>query len=102
MSLVSIRLPDEIEVQLAREAARAQRPKSEIARDAIVDYLERAERERFLEDIARAARERGHAEALGVAAEALVTDNEALAVSELPGVQEPKPRYGARKRKARR
>ena len=75
MSLVSIRLPDEIE---------------------------RVERERFLEDIARAARQRGRTEALGVAAEALVTDNEALAVSKLPGVQEPKPRYGARKRKVRR
>ena len=96
MSLVSIRLPDDLEAQLAREAARAQRPKSEIARDAIADYLERIERERFLSEIARAARERGHAEALAVASEALHTDNEALAASE-QAVHEPKPRYRARK-----
>jgi predicted transcriptional regulator len=56
MSLVSIRLPDDVEARLAHEAERAQRPKSEIARDAIVDYLERVERERFLAEIARAAR----------------------------------------------
>lgn len=101
MSLVSIRLPDDLEELLTREAARTQRPKSEIARDAIVDYLERMERERFLGEIARAARERGHAEALAVATEALVTDNEALAASE-HSVQEPKAPYRARKRKTRR
>jgi predicted transcriptional regulator len=103
MSLVSIRLPEDIEARLAREAARTQRPKSEIARDAIVDYLARMERERFLDDIARAARERDHGEALAVAAEALVTDNEALDASERPAVQDPKPRYGGtRRRKTRR
>ncbi len=62
MALVSIRLPDD---------------------------LERIERERFLGEIARAARERGHTEALAVAAEALLTDNEALTASEHT-VQEPK------------
>jgi predicted DNA-binding protein len=101
MPLVSIRLPADLEELLAREAARTQRPKSEIARDAIVDYLERIARERFLAEIARAASERGHTEALAVAAEALVTDNEALAASE-PAVREPKTPYRARKRKTRR
>jgi predicted transcriptional regulator len=100
MSLVSIRLPDDLEKLLTREAARTQRPKSEIARDAIVDYLERMERERFLGEIARAARERGHPEALAIAAEALTTDNEALAASE-HAVQEPRPPYRTRKRKTR-
>jgi predicted DNA-binding protein len=98
MSLVSIRLPDEVEALLAREAARTQRPKSEIARDAIVDYLERIERERFLAEIARAARDRGDADALAVANEALPTDNEALTIGEHT-VQEPKTRYRSRKRK---
>jgi predicted transcriptional regulator len=51
MPLVSIRLPDE--AQLSREAARLERPKSELARDAIIAYLVRIERERFLNEIAR-------------------------------------------------
>ena len=101
MSLVSIRLPDDVEMRLTREAARAQRPKSEIARDAIVEYLGRVERERYLAEIARAARDRGDAEALGIAAEALPTDNEALALSE-QRVGEPKTPYHTRKRKPRR
>jgi predicted transcriptional regulator len=106
MSLVSIRLPDDVEARLAHEAERARRPKSEIARDAIVDYLERVERERFLAEIARAARARGDDEALDVAYEALVTDNEALQIVE--GVREPgrayrapKPRRPARKKAKR-
>jgi predicted transcriptional regulator len=70
MSLVSIRLPDDLEARLAREAERAQRPKSEIARDAIADYLERLDRERFLSETARAARSRGDGEALEAANEA--------------------------------
>jgi predicted transcriptional regulator len=101
MSLVSIRLPEDVETRLAHEAARTQRPKSEIARDAIVEYLGRIERERFLAEIARAARARGDTEALGVAAEALQTDNEALALSE-QRVDEPKTPYRTRKRKTRR
>jgi len=101
MPLVSIRLPDDVEAQLSREAARLERPKSELARDAIIDYLARLERERFLGEIARAARARGDDEALATANEALLTDNEALAMSE--GVQERKSSYRvARKRKPRR
>ena len=95
MSLVSIRLPDDVEARLTHEAERAQRPKSEIARDAIVDYLERVERERFLTEIARAARARGDDEALEAAHEALPIDNEALQIVE--GVREPVRAYRARK-----
>jgi|SRR5687768_11287309 predicted transcriptional regulator len=97
MPLVSIRLPDDVEARLTREAEQARRPKSEIARDAIVDYLERVERERFLAEIARAARARGDDEALEAAREALPTDNEALQIVE--GVREPVPAYRARKRR---
>ena len=101
MPLVSIRLPDDVEARLAREASRLERPKSELARDAIVDYLERIERERFLGEIARAARARGDDEALAAANEALATDNEALAMGE--GVRERKASYRTtRKRKPRR
>jgi predicted transcriptional regulator len=101
MSLVSIRLPDDVEAQLASEATRTQRPKSEIARDAIIDYLARTERERFLAEIARAARDRGANEALATAAEALPADNEALARSESV-VHEPSPRYGTHTKSKRR
>ena len=100
MSLVSIRLPDELEAELSLEAARSQRPKSEIARDAISDYLQRIARERFLAEIARAARERGNAEALETASEALSTDNEALAASE-PAVHDPKKRYRTTRQRSR-
>jgi predicted transcriptional regulator len=102
MSLVSIRLPDEIEASLAREAERTQRPKSEIARDAIVEYLRRSERERFLTEIARAARSRDGEDALAVAEEARPFDNEALAVVEGPGVRERKAAYKVGKRKTGR
>ncbi len=104
MSLVSIRLPEAVEAQLIREAARTRRPKSEIARDAIIDYLERTQRERFLDAIARAAGDRGHAEALAAAEEALSIDNEALALGEAAQVQEPDApsRVHASKKKRRR
>jgi predicted transcriptional regulator len=93
MSLVSIRLPDDIEARLAREAERTQRPKSEIARDAIVDYLQRLERDRFLADIARAARARGVRDTLDALEGALPLDNEALDLGE--GVREPTTKYRA-------
>ncbi len=51
----------------------------------------RLERERFLGEIARAARARGDDEALATASEGLRTDNEALAMGE--GVQERKSSY---------
>jgi predicted transcriptional regulator len=101
MSIVSLRLPEDVEARLSREAERTQRPKSEIARDAIVDYLQRADRERFLAEIARAARARGRDEALDMAEEALPTDNEALQTAE--DVWEPRRTYRApRTRPARR
>jgi predicted DNA-binding protein len=93
MSLVSIRLPDEVEARLSGEAERAGRSKSEVAREAIVDYLERLERARFLEQIARASRARGDRGALDVAAEALPLDNESLRIREAGGVAESAGRY---------
>jgi predicted transcriptional regulator len=103
MSIVSIRLPDDIERSLNREAERTQRAKSEIARDAIADYLKRQERERFLADIARAARARGDLEALDLANEALPLDNEAMELTErFSGVNEPRTKYARAKRKAPR
>ncbi len=100
MSNVSIRLPDDVERRLAEEAQRTQRGKSEIARVAIIDYLERQERERFLADIARAARARGQEEALALAEEALLLDNEAFQATEGSlQVHEPKAKYRMRRKK---
>jgi predicted transcriptional regulator len=100
MSIVSIRLPEDIEVSLTREAERTQRPKSEIARDAIADYLKRQERDRFLAEIARAARARGDAEAIDLADEALPFDNEVLEETERSiGVSEPRAKYKTRRKK---
>jgi predicted transcriptional regulator len=52
MSTISIRLPDEIERQLDDEAARSHKSKSEIAREAIADYVVRAEKKRFMAELA--------------------------------------------------
>ncbi|HET6628662.1 MAG TPA: ribbon-helix-helix protein, CopG family [Woeseiaceae bacterium] len=102
MSLVSIRLPKDVQTRLAQEAERVRRPKSEIAREAIVDYLARMERERFLGEIARAARSRGDEEVLSAADEALSLDNEALAIAEGSGVREPSASYHRRKKKKKK
>ena len=99
MPLVSIRLPDDVEAWLAREAVRLDRTKSELARDAIVDYLERIERGRFLSEIARAARARGEDEALATADDSLITDNEALLLGEGLGVRERKASYRTRRKR---
>jgi predicted transcriptional regulator len=91
MSLISIRLPGALDAELTRAAEASQRPKSELAREAIVEYLARRERERFLGAIARAARAGGN-EGLAVAEEALPLDNEALDLAER-GVRERAARY---------
>ncbi|GIK35053.1 MAG: hypothetical protein BroJett010_16120 [Gammaproteobacteria bacterium] len=95
MSLISIRLPEELDAQLNREAETSQRPKSEVARQAIVEYLARRERDRFLGAIARAARAaRSEGEdPLAIAEEALPLDNEALALAEQPRAREKRARY---------
>src|SRR3979490_2895891 len=76
MAIVSIRLPDDVVLSLNREAERTRRAKSEIARDAIAQYLKRQERDRFLAEIARAARAGSESEALDLADEALPLDND--------------------------
>jgi predicted transcriptional regulator len=98
MSLISIRLPDGLEAQLAREAERAQRPRSELVREAIAEYLARQERERFRREIARAAAAPGE-DAVAVAEEALPLDNEALALV-ARAIREPAPRYRRPRRRS--
>ncbi len=52
MSTISIRLPDDIERQLDSEAARTHKSRSEVAREAIADYVVRAEKKRFMTELA--------------------------------------------------
>lgn len=56
MPALSLRLPDDLDHRLAEEAEREGRPRSEIARQAIVDYLARRERERFMAELVAEAR----------------------------------------------
>lgn len=83
MPVISLRLPDDLEERLAREAERANAARSEIARRAVAEYLERQERERILSEMAAAARAlaadpEARAEALQIAADFLPLENEAL------------------------
>jgi len=85
MSLISLRLPDELDELLNREARTSKRAKSEIARTAIADYLQRQERERFMADYVRTAMREGREDLVALAEEALPLDNEALALTESGG-----------------
>ncbi len=98
MGSVNVRLDEELERQLAREAERDERTRSELAREAIEAFLAQRQRRRFLDEIARAARERWPSEAVAAAEESLITDNEALALEE-KRVALPRPRYRGRRGK---
>jgi len=96
MATLNMRLDDELEQRLAREASLENQTRSELARAAIAEYLEQRERRRFQAQILRAARGRGDREAIATAEEALYSDNEALDISEQLAA-EPKAAYDARK-----
>ena len=96
MAILNMRLDDELDRRLAREATLENQTRSELARAAIAEYLEQRERRRFQARILRAARGRGDREAIATAEEALYSDNEALDISEQLAA-EPKAAYDARK-----
>lgn len=56
MTAISLRLPDSIEAQLKEEARIEGKSQSEIARLAIVEYLQRREKERFMAEMVAAGR----------------------------------------------
>lgn len=56
MAAISVRLPDELESQLTYEAELEGKPRSEVAREAIAEYLARREKERFMAEIVAAAK----------------------------------------------
>lgn len=87
MSVISLRLPDALEEKLAREAQRANTARSEIARRAVAEYLERQERARLMAAFVAEARAAYadpdvRREALAVADEFAAADSEALDLAE--------------------
>ncbi|MDO9161180.1 MAG: ribbon-helix-helix protein, CopG family [Methylococcaceae bacterium] len=56
MTAISLRLPDDIEANLKAEAQLEGKTQSEIARQAITEYLARREKERFMAKMIAAGR----------------------------------------------
>jgi len=76
MGAMSLRLPDDLDEWLDREAKLEQIPRSEVARLAIAEYLAKKEKERFMEELVAAAKAlaadpEARAEALALAEEGL-------------------------------
>ncbi len=104
MAGLSLRLTEDLQARLDDEARREGVGRSEVARTAIAEFLDRKERERYIAAFVAEAREAySHSEirteALALAEEALSLDNEGLRVAESRG------RYkgagGAQAKKAR-
>lgn len=84
MTMLSIRLSDELDARLNAESGAAGQPKSFLVRQALEQFLIRRKRERFVAELTRAARMLDAGEALEVATEALPLDNEALDLTDIP------------------
>lgn len=87
MDNLSLRLPEDLQERLAAEAKRAHKKRSELAREAIADYLHRQERDRFIAEFMAEARAfakdpKARREAQELAEEGLLSDNEALDIAE--------------------
>jgi predicted transcriptional regulator len=87
MPALSLRLPEELDHRLEDEARLEKLPRSEVVRIAIVDYLARRERERFMAELVAAATSLTQnpdamREAREIAEEGMVTSNEALDIAE--------------------
>jgi predicted transcriptional regulator len=94
MAGFSLRLPEDLESRLDEEARREGVGRSEVARTAIAEFLDRKERERYIAAFVAEARAayadpQIKEEALALAEEAVALDNEGLQVVEARG------RYGA-------
>lgn len=97
----SLRLPEDLETRLDQEARRTGLARSEVARTAISDFLDRRERERYVGAFVAEARAayadpRIRREVLAAAEEALPLDNEGLSIAESRG------RYSSRSTHSRR
>jgi len=90
MAGFSLRLPEDLESRLDEEARREGLARSEVARTAIAEFLERRERARYMaafvaEARAAYANPKIRKEALTLVEEALPLDNEGLRVAESRG-----------------
>lgn len=84
MRQLVLNLDSELFARLEREARRAGHTCEELAREAIVACADSRDPERLLKAIARAASARRGESPVAIAEEALLTDNEALALAERP------------------
>lgn len=103
MGAMSLRLPEQVESRLAEEARRAGVARSEVARAAITEFLDRKERDRFLGVFVAEARAAYgdpvvRKEALAIAEEALPLDNEALDLAERGALERTRPPVARRRR----
>jgi predicted transcriptional regulator len=96
MGILSMRLDDDLDAQLSREAERENRTRSELVREALGTWLRERERQRFIAEIARAARNLDAAGSRAIAEEAVAYDNEALRAAD------PRAAYRARRATAGR
>lgn len=105
MNNLSLRLPEDVQRRLDAEAKITHRRRSEVAREAIADYLHRQERDRFIAEFMAEARRfaktpEARREARELEEEFLEADNEALDISEgrepgNPGPEEQNERWWA-------
>lgn len=103
MAGLSLRLPDDLDSMLDEEARREGVARSEVARAAIAEFLERKARERYVaafvaEAKAAYADPEIRMEALALAEEALPVDNEGMRVAEARGGYSGKAGRRSRKR----
>lgn len=83
MATLSIRLTDELEERLDEEARLRETNRSEVAREALDEYLRRSERERFMVELVEEARQlKDDPETLRLIEEWLPIDNEAMEIAE--------------------
>lgn len=82
MGMHSVRLPDDLDRQLAEEARLSHRKRAEIIREAVVLYLRQREKERLIAAMLEEARQLDQSEEVAIAEEALPLDNEALDLAE--------------------
>lgn len=87
MSVLSIRLPEELDRQLQEEANRMEKSRSELVRDIVAEYLIKQEKARFMAEVVAAAKALAEnpeavAESLEIAEDFLPLENEALDLAE--------------------
>jgi predicted transcriptional regulator len=88
MATLSIRLTSELEEKLDQEARRSETNRSEVAREALVDFLRRRERERFMAELLEEARQlKGDPETQRLVEEWVPVDNEARKIAEGPAAE---------------